>query len=71
MLVIKSVGGYTDVINKSTETSTYASKEVGLEVNTKKTKHIFISRHQNARKGTNIKIAKIKIKMWQSIIILE
>jgi hypothetical protein len=32
---------------KNTETLIEASKEVGLEVNTEKTKHMLLSRHQN------------------------
>jgi hypothetical protein len=37
--------------------SSDAGKETGLEVNTEKTKHTFMSRHQNARQNRNIKIA--------------
>jgi hypothetical protein len=33
-----------------------ASKEVGLEVNTEKTKYMLLSRHQNARQNHDIKI---------------
>jgi hypothetical protein len=34
-----------------------ANKEVGLEVNTKKTKYMLLSRHQNAGQNNNINIA--------------
>jgi hypothetical protein len=34
-----------------------ASKEVGLEVNTEKIKYMLLSRHQNAGKSYDIKIA--------------
>jgi hypothetical protein len=44
-----------DTIN--TETSIDASKEVGLEVNTEKTKYMLLSRHQNAGKNHDIKIS--------------
>jgi hypothetical protein len=37
-----------DTIKKNTETLTEASKEVGLEVNAKKTKYMLLSHHQNA-----------------------
>jgi hypothetical protein len=37
-----------DMINKDTETSTDASKEVGLEVNVEKTKYMLVFRGQNA-----------------------
>jgi hypothetical protein len=38
----------TDTIKKNTETVIDASKEVGLEVNAEKSKHIFLSHQQNA-----------------------
>jgi hypothetical protein len=40
-------GDNTDTIKRNTETLTDASKEVGLEVNTEKTKYMLPSRHQN------------------------
>jgi hypothetical protein len=36
------------IIKKNTETLIHASKEVGLEVNAKKTKYMSLSPHQNA-----------------------
>jgi hypothetical protein len=36
---------------KNTQTLFDASEEVGLEVNTEKTKYILLSRHQNAGKS--------------------
>jgi hypothetical protein len=45
-----------DTIKKNTETLTDASKEVGLEVNTEKTKYMLLSRRQNAGKNHYIKI---------------
>jgi hypothetical protein len=39
------------------ETLIDASKEVGLEVNTEKTKYTWLSRHQNAEQNYEIKIA--------------
>jgi hypothetical protein len=39
------------------ETLNDVSKEVGLEVNTEKTKYMLLSRHQNAGKDYDIKIA--------------
>jgi hypothetical protein len=38
------------------QTLTDASKEVGLEVNTEKTKYMLLSRHQNAGQNYDIKI---------------
>jgi hypothetical protein len=39
------------------ETLIDTSKEVGLDVNTEKTKYMLLSRHQNAGQNYNIKIA--------------
>jgi hypothetical protein len=46
-----------DAIKKSMETLIDASKEVGLEVNTEKSKYKLLFRHQNAGQSYNIKIA--------------
>jgi hypothetical protein len=43
-------------INKNMETLIDVSKEVGLEVNTEKTKYMLLCRHQNAGKNCEIKI---------------
>jgi hypothetical protein len=45
-----------NAIEINTETVTDASKEVGLEVNTEKTKYMLLSRHQNAGQNHNRKI---------------
>jgi hypothetical protein len=47
----------TDTRNKNAETLNDASKEVGLEVNTEKTKHTLLSHHQNAGQNCDIKTA--------------
>jgi ankyrin repeat protein len=46
-----------NIIKKNTQTLIDASKEVGLEVNTEKTKYMLLSRHQNAGKNHHIEIA--------------
>jgi hypothetical protein len=46
----------TDIVKKNTESLIDASIEVGLEVNTEKTKYMLLSRHQNARQNHDIKI---------------
>jgi hypothetical protein len=46
-----------DNIKKNTETLTDASKEVGLEINTEKTKYMLLSPHQNAGQNHDITIA--------------
>jgi hypothetical protein len=46
-----------DTIKRNTETLIDASKEVGLEVNTEKTKYLLLPHHQNAWKYHAIKLA--------------
>jgi hypothetical protein len=41
------LGDNIDTIKKNTQTLIDASNEVGLEVNTEKTKYMLLSRHQN------------------------
>jgi hypothetical protein len=52
-------GNYTGTIQKNTDSLIDASKEVGLEVNAKKSKYTYmlLSRHQNAGQNHGIKIA--------------
>jgi hypothetical protein len=59
-----------DTIKENTETLIDASKEVGLEVNTEKTKYMLLSRHQNAGQNHDIKLTDV-LKMWQSSDIWE
>jgi hypothetical protein len=47
-----------DTIKRNTQTLITASKEVGLELNAEQTKYISLSRHQNARKNHELKMAK-------------
>jgi uncharacterized protein YoxC len=42
-----------DVVKKRTETLIDASKEVGLDVNAKKTKYMLLSHHQNVGQNHN------------------
>jgi hypothetical protein len=48
------LGNNVDTIKKNTQTLIDASKEVGLEVNTEKTKYMLVSHHQNARRYHDI-----------------
>jgi hypothetical protein len=54
---VNLLGDNVDAIKKNMETLIDASKEVGLEVNTEKTKYMLLSRHQNPRQSYDIKIA--------------
>jgi hypothetical protein len=54
---VNLLGDNTDAIKKNMETLIDASKEVGLEVNTEKTKYMLLSHHQNSGQSYDIKIA--------------
>jgi hypothetical protein len=45
---VNQLGDNIDTIKRNTQTLIDASKEIGLEVNTEKTKYTLLSRHQNA-----------------------
>jgi hypothetical protein len=45
---VNLLDGNIDTIKKNTETLIDAGKEVGLEINTEKTKYMLLSRHQTA-----------------------
>jgi ABC-type siderophore export system fused ATPase/permease subunit len=64
---VNLLGENMDAINKNTETLTEASKEVGLEVNVEKTKHMFASHYQNAGQNQVIKIAKKIILKYTTV----
>jgi hypothetical protein len=51
------LGDDINTIQINTKTLIDASKEVGVEVNSEKTKYILLSCHQNAGKNRDIKIA--------------
>jgi hypothetical protein len=48
-----------DTIKKNIETSTDASTEVGLEINTDRTEYMLLSCYQNGGQNHDIKIANI------------
>jgi hypothetical protein len=50
-----------DTIKKNTQTLIYPSKEVGLEINTEKTKYMLLFRHQNTGQNHDIKIGNILV----------
>jgi hypothetical protein len=51
------VNPLADTIKRNTETLINASKEVGLEINVKKTKYMLLSRQQNVGQNRDIRIA--------------
>jgi hypothetical protein len=60
---VNILGGSVHAIKKNTEALVVASKEIGLEVNSEKTKYMVMSRDQNAGKNHNIKIDNSNI--WE------
>jgi hypothetical protein len=52
---INLLGGYPNTRNNDTETLINATKDGGLEVNTKKTTYMLISQHHNAGQDYAIK----------------
>jgi hypothetical protein len=53
---VNLLGDNIDTIKRNTQTLMDASKEIGLEVNTEKTKYMLLSHHQNAGQNHDIKI---------------
>jgi hypothetical protein len=54
---VNLLGDDIETIKKNTQTLIDAGKEVGLEVNTEKTKYMLLSRHHNAGQNHDTKIA--------------
>jgi hypothetical protein len=59
---VNILGDNIDTIKRSIETLSDASKEVGLEVNTEKTRYMLLCCQRNAVKNHDIKTANISFK---------
>jgi hypothetical protein len=55
-------GGSVHTVRKNAEALVFATKEIGLEVNTDKTKYMVMSRDQNAGRGHGVKIDNSSIE---------
>ena len=52
---VNILGGRVHIAKKNTEALAIASKEIGLEVNTDKTKYMVMSRNQNAGRSQSMR----------------
>jgi predicted membrane protein len=63
---VNMLGGSIHTIRKNTEVLVITRKEMGLEVNSEKTKYMGMSRDQNAGQNGNIQIINY-LKLWNNL----
>jgi hypothetical protein len=64
------LGGSIHTIKKNTKALVVANKEIGLEINAKKTKYMIMSQDRNAEQNHNMRIDS-PLKEWNSSNIWE
>jgi hypothetical protein len=68
---VNVLGDNIDTTKKNTETLTDVSREVGLEINVEKTKHMLLDHHQNVWQNHDIIQQTDRLKIWRSSNIWE
>jgi hypothetical protein len=62
--VVILLGGSVNTIKENLETLLEASRDIGLEINTEKTKYVIMSCHPNSGQNQNIRIAN---KLFENV----
>ena len=63
---VNMLGENLQTVRENSEIFIKASKDIGLEVNSEKTKYMITSRHQNVIQNQNIVIEIYNLKTWKS-----
>ena len=65
------LGENLQTVRENVEIFIKASKDIGLEVNSEKTKYMITSRHQNVIQNQNIVIGNLSLKNLEKSVIQE
>jgi hypothetical protein len=67
-LNVNLLGDNVNTIRKGTEILIDASKEIGLDINVERTKHMLLSRHQNVGQNRDINIEN---RLFENVLKLK